>query len=58
MNLNTNVVGVIVETTPGGEASSSASISVVAPSLEKLEHILSQPIVIGDKVMQIVERVK
>jgi hypothetical protein len=56
MNINTNEVSVSVEKTPSGEASSSTSTPVVAPSLEKLEHILGLHMFIGDKVM--VERVK
>jgi len=58
MNLNTNVVSVSVET-PGREAPSSTTTSVVAPAVEKLNHILSQTtIVTGEEVIEMVERVR
>lgn len=58
MNLNTNVVSVSVET-PGREAPSSTTTSVVAPAMEKLDHILSQTtIVTGEEVIEMVERVR
>ena len=58
MNLNTNVVRVSVET-PGREAPSSTTTSVVAPAMEKLDHILSQTtIVTGEEVIEMVERVR
>ncbi|GAU16965.1 hypothetical protein TSUD_37230 [Trifolium subterraneum] len=57
MNLNTDIVGVSVETTPGGEATSSSNIVVVA--MEMLDHIMSQTtLVTGEEVIEMVERVK
>lgn len=58
MNLNTNVISVSVET-PGREAPSSTTTSVVSPAMEKLDHILSQTtIVAGEEVIKKVEQVR
>ncbi|XP_058770168.1 disease resistance protein RPP13-like [Vicia villosa] len=63
MNLNTNIVSVSIETTPGGgEASSSSSTTTtttVVVAMEKLDHILNQTIIVtAEEMTEMVERVK
>ncbi|XP_004496125.1 putative disease resistance RPP13-like protein 2 [Cicer arietinum] len=54
MNLNTDTVTVSVE----ASSSSSTTTSLVAPAVEKFDHILSQTIFTSDEVIEMVELVK
>ncbi|XP_058770148.1 probable disease resistance RPP8-like protein 4 [Vicia villosa] len=59
MNLNTNIVSVSIETTPGGGEASSSTTTTVVVAMEKLDHILNQTIIVTDEeMMEMVERVK
>ena len=55
--LNTDNVSVSVET-PGEAITSSSTTTVVAPAMEKLDHILSQNLITGNKAIKMVEQVR
>ncbi|XP_073223305.1 putative disease resistance RPP13-like protein 2 [Cicer arietinum] len=59
MSLNTNIVSVFVENPAlEGEVPPPSSATVVAAAMEKLDHILNQNLITGNKVIKMVEQVK
>ncbi|PNX87992.1 NB-ARC domain disease resistance protein, partial [Trifolium pratense] len=59
MNLSTDIVGVSVETMPGGGGETTSSSTIVVVAMEMLDHVMSQTtLVTGEEVIEMVEQVK